>query len=55
MLTKGKKDLIVVPYDFTVQSETALLHASKIALQGEDEVRLFHVVNNETPSRLKKL
>lgn len=55
MLTKGKKDLIIVPYDFTVQSETALIHASKIASQSEDEIRLFHVVNNETNARLKKL
>lgn len=55
MLTKGKKDLIIVPYDFTIQSETALIHASKIASQSEDEVRLFHVVNSETQSRLKKI
>lgn len=55
MLTKGKKDLIIVPYDFTVQSETALIHASKIALQSEDEVRLLHIVNSETNVRLKKL
>lgn len=55
MLTKGKKDLIIVPYDFTVQSETALIHASKIALQSEDEVRLYHVINSETNTRLKKI
>lgn len=55
MLTKGKKDLIIVPYDFTVQSETALVHASKIALQSEDEVRILHIINNETNGRLKKI
>lgn len=55
MLTKGKKDLIVVPYDFTEQSNTALAHASKIAMQSEDEVRMLHIINNETNSRLKKI
>ncbi len=55
MLTKGKKDLIIVPYDFTQQSDTALTHASKIAFQSEDEVRMLHIVNNETNGRLKKL
>ena len=55
MLTKGKKDLIIVPYDFTEQSDTALMHASKIALQNEDEVRMLHIVNNETDGRLKKV
>ena len=55
MLTKGKKDLIIVPFDFTEQSSTALLHASTIALRSEDEVRLLHIVNNETNGRLKKI
>lgn len=55
MLTKGKKDLIIVPYDFTVQSETALTHASKIAMQSEDEVRMLHIINGETNNRLKKI
>lgn len=55
MLIKGKKDLIIVPYDFTEQSDTALLHASKIAGQSEDEVRMLHIINSETNSRLKKL
>jgi nucleotide-binding universal stress UspA family protein len=55
MLTKGKKDLIIVPYDFTVQSDTALTHASKIAIQGDDEIRLLHIINSETIGRLKKI
>jgi len=55
MLTKGKKDLIIVPYDFTVQSDTALSHASKIAMQSEDEVRMLHIINADTNGRLKKL
>lgn len=55
MLTQGKKDLIVVPYDFTDQANTALMHASTIAAQHNDEVRLFHVIDELTKSRLKKL
>jgi nucleotide-binding universal stress UspA family protein len=55
MLTKGKKDLIIVPYDFTVQSDTALTHASKIAIQGDDEIRLLHIINSDTNGRLKKI
>lgn len=55
MLTKNTKDLILVPFDFTDQSYTALDHASAIAKQSEDEVRLIHVVNSETKTRLKKI
>jgi nucleotide-binding universal stress UspA family protein len=55
MLTQGKKDLIVVPYDFTDQANTALMHASTIAAQHKDEVRLFHVIDDTTKTRLKKL
>jgi nucleotide-binding universal stress UspA family protein len=55
MLTHGKKDLIIVPYDFTDQANTALMHASTIAAQHKDEVRLFHVLNDQTQVRLKKL
>ena len=53
MLTKGKKDLVVVPFDFTDQSHTALLHASAIAAQNEDEVRLLHIIDANTPHRMK--
>jgi nucleotide-binding universal stress UspA family protein len=55
MLTQGKKDLIVVPYDFTDQANTALMHASTIAAQHKDEVRLFHVLDDQTNAQLKKL
>lgn len=55
MLVKGRKDLIIVPFDFTNQSETALIHASKIAGQSEDEVRLLHIKNSDTNSLLKKI
>lgn len=55
MLTKEKKDLILVPFDFTEQSYTALDHASAIARQSEDEVRLIHIVNADTKSLLKKV
>jgi nucleotide-binding universal stress UspA family protein len=53
MLTQGKKDLIIVPYDFTDQAETALLHASTIAAQNKDEVRLLHIINDQSKTRLK--
>jgi len=45
MLTKNKKDLIIVPFDFTEQALTALDHASNIAKHSEDEVRLLHIIN----------
>jgi len=54
MLTRDKKDLIIVPCDFTEQARTAISHASRIAVQGEDEVRLLHIINNETRAKLKK-
>lgn len=54
MLGKDKKDLIIVPCDFTEESRNALAHASKIARQHEDEVRLLHIINSETKSKLKK-
>lgn len=54
MLTKNKKDLIIVTCDFTEQARVALNHASKIALQSEDEVRLLHIINSDTKSKLKK-
>jgi len=54
MLTKNKKDLIVVPYDFTEQSVTALEHASTIASKDTDEVRLLHIVNPQSNDRIAK-
>lgn len=54
MLSKEKRDLIISLCDFTPESEVALNHASKIAEQSSDEVRLLHIINNETRSMLKK-
>lgn len=55
MLNKEKKDIIISLYDFTPEADVALNHASKIAEQTHDEVRLLHIINNETKSKLKKL
>lgn len=54
MLNKEKKDLIISLCDFTPESDVALNHATKIAEQSHDEVRLLHIINNETKAKLKK-
>ena len=54
MLYKEKKDLIISLCDFTPEAEVALNHATKIAEQSHDEIRLLHIINNETKSKLKK-
>jgi nucleotide-binding universal stress UspA family protein len=54
MLNKEKKDLIISLCDFTPEAEVALNHATKIAEQSHDEIRLLHIINNETKSKLKK-
>lgn len=54
MLQKEKKDIIISLFDFTPEAEVALNHASKIAEQNHDEVRLLHIINNERKSKLKK-
>ncbi len=54
MLNKEKKDLIITLCDFTPEAEVALNHASKIAEQNHDEVRLLHIINSDTKSKLKK-
>jgi nucleotide-binding universal stress UspA family protein len=54
MLNKDKKDLIISLCDFTPEAEVALNHASKIAEHNHDEVRLLHIINNDTKSKLKK-
>jgi nucleotide-binding universal stress UspA family protein len=55
MFHKEKKDYIVSLYDFTPEAEVALNHASLIAGQTGNEVQLLHIINNDTPSKLKKL
>lgn len=54
MLDKEKRDLIIVPFDFTEEAENALKHASILANAGNDEIRLLHIINRETKSKLKK-
>jgi nucleotide-binding universal stress UspA family protein len=54
MLSTEQNDLLLVPYDFTKEADTALAHASGIAKKGSDSVRLLHVINRETRARLKK-
>ncbi len=54
MLNKDKKDLIISLCDFTPEAEVALNHATKIAEQSQDEVRLLHIINNDTQAMLKK-
>lgn len=55
MLLKDKKNLIVVPCDFTEEAQIALNHATKIAQQSKDEVRLLHIFNRESKSKLRKV
>lgn len=49
-----KKPIILVPTDFTEAAETAITHAAKVASAGGDELRLIHIVNKDTKSKLKK-
>ncbi|MFT4682310.1 MAG: nucleotide-binding universal stress UspA family protein [Flavobacteriales bacterium] len=53
-MSKTKEPIILVPTDFTEEAENAVAHAAKIAKAGGDEVRLIHIVNNDTKSKLKK-
>ncbi len=54
MLNKEKKDVIITLYDFTPESDVALNHATRIAEESHDEVRLLHIINSETKAKLKK-
>jgi len=54
MLSKNRKDLIISLCDFTPEAEVALNHATKIAEQSHDEVRLLHIINSDTKAKLKK-
>ena len=49
-----KKPIILVPTDFSEAASTAINHAVKIATAAGDEVRLIHIVNKDTKSKLKK-
>jgi len=49
-----KNSIILVPTDFSEQAATAIQHAATIARAAGDEVRLIHVVNSDTKTKLKK-
>lgn len=49
-----KNSIILVPTDFTEQAATAIQHAATLAKKAGDEVRIIHVVNSDTKSKLKK-
>ena len=55
MFNKHKKDYIISLYDFTPEAEVALNHATLIAGQTGNEVKLLHIINSETKSKLKKI
>ncbi|MDA0931153.1 MAG: universal stress protein [Bacteroidetes bacterium] len=54
MLSKQHQDLIVVPYDFTPEADSAVNHASSMAKVGNDKVALIHILNSESRSIIKK-
>lgn len=49
-----KNPIILVPTDFSEAADTAINHAATVAKQAGDEVRLVHIVNKDTKSKLKK-
>jgi nucleotide-binding universal stress UspA family protein len=54
MLSKQHQDLIVVPYDFTAEADSAVNHASSLAKVGKDKIALIHILNNESRAAIKK-
>jgi len=49
-----KNPIILVPTDFSEAAQTAINHAASLAKSAGDEVRLVHIVNKDTKSKLKK-
>ncbi len=49
-----KKPIILVPTDFSVAADTAINHAATLAAVSGDEIRLLHIVNKDTKTKLKK-
>ena len=49
-----KKPIILVPTDFSEAANTAIDHAAKVASVAGDEVRLLHIINKDSKSKLKK-
>lgn len=50
----NKNAIILVPTDFTDAADTAINHAATVAKASGDEIRLLHIVNKDTKSKLKK-
>lgn len=49
-----KKNILLVPYDFTPIGDYALEHAIGIAQTIDYDVYLFHVINKETKAKIKR-
>ena len=49
-----KKNILLVPYDFTVIGDYALEHAIGIAKSIDYDVYIFHVINKDTKARIKR-
>ncbi|MFM1875231.1 MAG: hypothetical protein RL266_968 [Bacteroidota bacterium] len=49
-----KNPIILVPTDFSEAADTAINHAATVAKVAGDEIRLVHIVNKDTKSKLKK-
>jgi len=49
-----KKQVILVPTDFSDAADTAINHAATVAAVSGDEIRLLHIVDKNTKSKLKK-
>lgn len=55
MIPTAKKNLIIVPFDFTDQSYTALEHASIMASKDMSEIKLLHIFDDDSMQKLKKI
>lgn len=53
-MAEEKKPIILVPTDFSAAAANAVEHAVGIAKRSGDEVRLIHIVDSNTRTRLKK-
>ena len=53
-MAEEKKPIILVPTDFSAAAANAVEHAIGIAKRSGDEVRLIHIVDSNTRTRLKK-
>lgn len=42
-----RKDILLVPWDFTEQTENALLHAIKLSTHLKNKIQLIHIVKND--------